>query len=127
MRATQQICRLNPKSKQKNSQQTVFCTLKVERSQKFVNNVSSWTRRKGFKISPEKTCRKRIHNHRDPEIRFNGHRLEIKNTHKILGLIVDNRPTWKTHINEMRANASKRMNLLKCLAGMNWGADQKCY
>jgi hypothetical protein len=32
--------------------------------------------------------------------------------------------TWKTHIDEVRAKASKRMNLLKCLAGMNWGADQ---
>jgi hypothetical protein len=76
-----------------------------------LNNVSSWTRRKGFKISPEKTlamyiCWKRIHNHRDPEIRLNGHRLEIKNTHKILGLILD------------------LENLIKCLAGMNWGADQ---
>jgi hypothetical protein len=67
-----------------------------------LNNVSSWTRRKGFKISPEKTvamhiCRKRIHNLRYPEIRLNGHRLEIKNTHKILGLTFDNRLTWKTH------------------------------
>jgi hypothetical protein len=92
-------------------------------------NVSSGQRRKGFKISPEKTvamhiCRKMIHNHRDPEIRLNGHRLEIKNTHKILRLTFDNLITWKTHIDEVRANASKRMNLLKCLAGMNWGADQ---
>jgi hypothetical protein len=40
-----------------------------------LNNVSSWTRRKGFKISPVAMhiCRKQIHNHRDPEIRFNGH------------------------------------------------------
>jgi hypothetical protein len=42
-------------------------------------------------FSPEKTvamdiCRKRIHNHRDSEIRLKGHRLEIRNTHKILGL-----------------------------------------
>jgi hypothetical protein len=50
-----------------------------------------------------------------------GHRLEIKNTHKILGLglTFDKRLTWKTHIDEERANASKRMYLLKCLAGMN--------
>jgi hypothetical protein len=94
-----------------------------------LSNVSSWTRRKGFKISPEQTvamhiCRKRIHSHRDPEIRLNGHRLEIKNTHKILRLTFDNLITWKTHTDEVRANASERMNLLKCLAGMNWGADQ---
>jgi hypothetical protein len=27
-------------------------------------------------------------------------------------------------MDEVRANASKRMNLLKCLAGINWGADK---
>jgi hypothetical protein len=67
-------------------------------SQAALNNVSSWTRRKGFKISPEKTvamyiCRKSIYNHRDPEIRLNGHRLETKNTHKIIGLTFDNQPS----------------------------------
>jgi hypothetical protein len=93
-----------------------------------LNNVSSWTRRKGYKISPKKTVaihRKRIHNHRDPDIRLNEHRLEIKNTQKILGLTFDNRITWNTHIDEVRANESKRMNLLKCLAGINWEADQE--
>jgi hypothetical protein len=88
------------------------------------NNVSFWTRRKCFKISSIKIvamhiCRKRIQNHRDPEIRLNRHRLEIKNTRKILGLTFDNRLTWKTHLDEVRANASKKMNLLTCLAGMN--------
>jgi hypothetical protein len=53
--------------------------------------------------------------------RFN---LELKDTHKILGLIFDSRLTWKTHINELRAKAFRRINLLKCLAGMKWGADQ---
>jgi hypothetical protein len=38
---------------------------------------------------------------------LNGHRLEIKNAHKILGR------------DQVRANASKRINLLKRLAGMN--------
>jgi hypothetical protein len=56
-------------------------------------------------------CRKRIHNHRDPEIRLNGHRLEIKNTHKILGLILD-------------LENPLRINFIKCLAAMNWEADQ---
>jgi hypothetical protein len=60
-------------------------------------------------------CRKRIHNHRNPEIRLNGHRLEIKNTHKIVELTFENRLTWTTHIDEVRANASKRMNLQRML------------
>jgi hypothetical protein len=86
--------------------------------------VAKWTRQKGFKISPEKTvcmhiCRKRTHN----QIQLNGRRLEINDTHKILGLTFDSRFTWKTHINETKAKSFIRINLLKCQAGMKWGAD----
>jgi hypothetical protein len=57
-------------------------------------------------------------------VHVNGHRLQIKNTHKILGLTLDNCLTWKTHMDEVRANAFKRMKLLKCLAGMNCKTDK---
>jgi hypothetical protein len=50
-------------------------------------------------------CRKRTHNHRHPEILLNGRLLEIKDTHKILGLTFDLRLTWKAHINETKAKA----------------------
>jgi hypothetical protein len=81
----------------------------------------------GFRISVEKTiamhiCRKRNHDHSDPQIRLNGQILEVKNTHKILGITFDNRLTWKAHITE--AKAAKRMNVLISLAETNWGADQ---
>jgi hypothetical protein len=55
---------------------------------------------------------------------LNGRRLEIKDTHKILGLTFDSRLTRKAHINETRAKVFRRINLLKCLAGMKWGEDQ---
>jgi hypothetical protein len=49
----------------------------------------------------------------------------VKNTHKILGITFDNRLTWKAHITE--AKAAKRMNVLRSLAGTNWGADQSMH
>jgi hypothetical protein len=66
-------------------------------------------------------------NHRDPEIQLNGRRLlEIKDTHKILGSTFDSRLTsWKAHINETRAKAFRRINLLKYLAGMKSGAGHE--
>jgi hypothetical protein len=95
--------------------------------QSALNNLSKWTRRKGFMISLEKTiamhiCRKRNHDH--PQIRLNGQILEVKNTHKILGITFDNRLTWKAYITGAKAKAGKRMNVLRSLAGTNWGADQ---
>jgi hypothetical protein len=67
-------------------------------------------------------CRKKTHNHRDPEIQLNGRRLEIKDTHKILGLTFDSRLTWKAHFNETRAKTFMRIYLLKCLAEIKWGS-----
>jgi hypothetical protein len=55
---------------------------------------------------------------------LNGRRLDIKDTQKIIGLTFDSRLTWKAHTNETMAKAFRRVNLLKCLAGMKWGADQ---
>jgi hypothetical protein len=51
--------------------------------QSALNNLSKWTRKKGFMISLEKTiamqiCRKRNHDHPDPQIRLNGQILEVK-------------------------------------------------
>jgi hypothetical protein len=58
------------------------------------------------------------------QIRLNGQILEVKNTHKILGITFDNRLIWKAHITEAKADAAKRTNVLRSLAGTNWGADQ---
>jgi hypothetical protein len=63
-----------------------------------------------------------MHDHPDPQIRLNGQILQVKNTHKILGITFDNRLTWKAHITEAKAKAAKRMNVVRKLAGTNWGA-----
>jgi hypothetical protein len=62
--------------------------------------------------------------HDHPQIRLNGQILEVKNIHKILGISFDNRLTWKAHITGAKAKAGKRINVLRSLAGTNWGADQ---
>jgi hypothetical protein len=41
-----------------------------------------------------------------------------------LGLILDRQLTWRPHIETVKAKCSKRLNLLRHLAGTQWGADQ---
>jgi ribonuclease HI len=96
-----------------------------------LNRVSEWCGANGFKISQEKTkamhicrLRSRPENHSDPTIRLNGQTLEVVNTHKILGLTLDSQLTWRPHIENLKAKCSKRLNILKHLAGTQWGADQ---
>jgi hypothetical protein len=64
--------------------------------------------------------------HTDPVLRLKGQRLEISNTHKILGLTFDiSHLIWKTHIDKVRTKTLKRLNVLKNLARMEWGAYQE--
>jgi hypothetical protein len=42
----------------------------------------------------------------------------------ILGLTFDHRLYWNTHIKDVKIRAKKRLNILRCLAGTEWGADR---
>jgi hypothetical protein len=40
---------------------------------------------------------------------------------KILDLTIDHSLTWNTHIKDVKIRAKKRLNILRCLAGTEWG------
>jgi hypothetical protein len=50
----------------------------------------------------------------DLMIRSNGQTLEV----------LDSQLTWRPHIENVKAKCSKRLNILKHIAGTQWGADQ---
>jgi hypothetical protein len=45
--------------------------------------------------------------------------------HRILGLTFDERLNWKEHIKDVKARATRKLNLLKSLSHTSWGSDQK--
>ena len=53
-----------------------------------------------------------------------GNRLKVVQETKFLGLIWDSRLTWVPHIKNLTKKWIKRLNLLKCLAIRDWGADR---
>jgi hypothetical protein len=60
----------------------------------------------------------------DPKFPLKGHDIKLVDCHKILGLIFDKRLDWLAHINYVKAIASKRVNILKCVSNVRWAADQ---
>ena len=46
-------------------------------------------------------------------------------TTKILGMIFDQKMTWKTHIQSLKTNCLNSLNVMKMVAHRNWGADRK--
>lgn len=84
---------------------------------------------KGFRFSTEKTkcvhfCRKRQpHDH--PQLNIKGVPIECKPTIKFLGLIFDSKLTWGPHIQDLATRCKKAINILRCMANINWGSDRE--
>ena len=61
----------------------------------------------------------------NPEISLYGSQIQSKDTHMYLGLLIDKRLKWDKHIELLRVECQKRLNILKYLSHVNWGADSK--
>jgi hypothetical protein len=95
------------------------------------NSVTRWAKR--WKL-PEKTEIMLIHRRR-PRIEGNTRfklrvligteEIEMVKKQRILGLTFDERLNWKEHIKDVKARATRKLNLLKSLAHRSWGSDQK--
>jgi hypothetical protein len=97
--------------------------------QRALDRIYQWTLRTGFNISTEKTKAivfTRLNPRTPPtlELQLEGRPIEEVNTLKILGLTFDKKLSWRTHIRDAKARAMKRINILRCLAGTEWGADR---
>lgn len=74
----------------------------------------------GFKLSKQKThvmhfCKLRRPHYR-PLLFMENCPLELKTETKFLGLIFDEKLTWKSHINGLVLRCKKFLNLIKCLS-----------
>jgi hypothetical protein len=44
--------------------------------------------------------------------------------HKIVGMVFDDKLQWRKHVEHVKTRTIKQLNLLKCLSGLQLGADQ---
>ena len=58
------------------------------------------------------------------KLRINGQNLKHEEYPKYLGVELDRKLTLKEHLKELTKRASSRLNLLKHLSSLNWGADK---
>ena len=92
-----------------------------------VNSFADWATQWGLTISPEKSklmcfTRKRIN--AIPGITINDVQIPFVARHCFLGRYLDGpRLTWKHHIEYLKQNCTKRLDMMKRIAGKNWGAN----
>ena len=102
----------------------------VRQLQTAIRHLEEWSSKTGFKFSVDKTvalhiCRKRNCGKSTGPLLLNSTQIDEKDSHKYLGLIFDKSLTWNRHVDYLRAVCRKRLNLLKHLSHLTWGADSK--
>ena len=100
-----------------------------ERLQVAINTIAYNANRRGFRLSPTKTkcvhfCRLRTP-HNDPQLTIEGRNIEVVPQVRFLGVIFDKKLSWKPHIEDLAARCKKSLNIIRCLAHINWGANSE--
>lgn len=90
-----------------------------------LKSVNNWLVQHGFDLSPSKSnivifSRKKTL----PfiSVALNGHDIPIKPHFKFLGLVLDSKLTGLAHCEYIEAKCERNLNILRCLAGVWWGA-----
>ena len=98
--------------------------------QQALNSIQRWCCRWGVQISPAKSAslvfsQRPRHNTPHIPLNLNGENIPQVNNFKYLGLTLDRRLTFNAHIADLKQRCSRRINILKCIAGREWGADRR--
>ena len=56
-----------------------------------------------------------------PELKVGEEKAKIVSKYKSLGVVVDNGLRFREHVERITERAKKRINIMKCLAGKDWG------
>ena len=94
--------------------------------QQYVNKFTDWCKVWKLTVNPLKTTmqyftKKKVN---CPIIRLENQVITYKKDQKILGLIFDSpNLTWKSHIEYLKRDCMKRVDLLKVFASPSWGAS----
>ena len=118
---------------------TIYSSARNERVAKrqiqiAINTLQNWCSRTGFCFKAEKTvsmhiCRARWGAQcclkKSPELFLNGLEIANKDQHLYLGLVIDKSLTWNGHIDYVKKDCQRRLNVMKHVSHETWGADSK--
>ena len=96
--------------------------------QQAVHSFSFWTNTCGLRINPEKSavmCLTRRRIPFIPTVVLNSHPLPFVTKHRYLGLYIDGPSlTWAHHITYLQSSCLRRIDVLKRISGVHWGANR---
>ncbi|XP_057329861.1 uncharacterized protein LOC130670470 [Microplitis mediator] len=95
--------------------------------QQTLDALQNWSQQSEFIFSKAKTefiiySRNKIKD--KVKLWLNGEEINKVDTIKLLGLYIDKKLNWSTHVNHLMLECSKRINILKVFGHTRWGADK---
>ena len=97
--------------------------------QRSINSITKWADNNGFKFSSVKSVVMRFTRSRRVEeistLTLKGDILAYEKEVRFLGMILDTKLTWSSHIDALKLKVKTSMNILKDVSGFSWGADKK--
>ena len=110
----------------------IYCSaqrtcLLERRLQRCLDRLYSWSVSNGFRFSTEKTVCINFWRYKEflpPILRLGPVVLPFVETTKFLGLMVDRKLCWSSHVSYLAARCTRSLNVLRVLSGTSWGADR---
>ena len=101
----------------------------TRRTQAAVNKVNNWVDDIGQMLNPVKTVGMVFTDKKltsQPILHLGGVQISFTNNHKFLGLFLDApHLTWRHHIDFLKTECSRRIDIMKTLSGVKWGSTTK--
>ena len=97
-----------------------------------IRNITTWATNYGLCFSPDKSVVVNFKRRKKrgvildfPPLTLYGSEIPVRDSVKFLGLTLDKGLNWKLHIETLRADALRALNILRVIAGINHGPDRK--
>lgn len=99
------------------------------RLQGAVNRIERWATENGLKFSSTKTMALhftgRCKEDRPPTLKLYNEQIPLKTDTKFLGMVIDNKLSWKMHLTQLKADCLRRLQVIKSVSHRTWGADRE--
>ena len=113
---------------------TIYATGSIDSAKRRVSmtirKLEDWCQQTGFQFSASKTvsmhvCRVRRCGRHAGGLELNGSAIRCKEYHTYLGVVFDNGLRFHKHIQYLKDECQRRLNVLKHLSHTSWGADSR--